>query len=234
MGLDTVELVMEIEEAFDVYIPDAEAEQMRTVGDVYQYLLRQKDRPVVEGTICLTSACFYRIRRALMKTFKIPRRTVRPESRFEVLIPRPERRSGWIALSQALMLPLPALRRPAWVKYASWISVLLLCGLLLYLLLPFLSFEVIAILGLVALMGGVALFVATEKMRYVIPAACYTVGDMAEYAVIHHEKLLTTPSSIGSPEEVWLKLKGIIVKTLGVRPEDVRPEARWYQDLGAG
>lgn len=207
MGLDTVELLMEVEDAFGVFIPDAEAEQMRTVGDVYQYLLRQKDRPVVEGTTCLTSACFYRIRRAMMKTFKIPRRTVRPESRLEVLIPRPTRRSGWNALSQALMLPLPALRRPAWVKHASWTIVLLLFGSLVYLLLPYLSFTTLVTLGLVAFMGGVALFAATERMRNVIPASCLTVGDMAEYTATHHEKLLTTPSLIGSPEEVWLTLK---------------------------
>jgi acyl carrier protein len=37
-SLDTVELVMEFEKAFDVQIPDEDAEKIGTVGDVINYL----------------------------------------------------------------------------------------------------------------------------------------------------------------------------------------------------
>lgn len=37
-SLDVVELVMAIEEAFDIEIPDEDAESMRTVGDVEKYV----------------------------------------------------------------------------------------------------------------------------------------------------------------------------------------------------
>ena len=37
-SLDVVELVMAMEEAFDIEISDEEAEDMRTVGDVEQYI----------------------------------------------------------------------------------------------------------------------------------------------------------------------------------------------------
>jgi acyl carrier protein len=37
-SLDTVELVMAIEEAFDIEIPDNDAEKMRTVQDVIDYI----------------------------------------------------------------------------------------------------------------------------------------------------------------------------------------------------
>jgi len=37
-SLDVVELVMAIEEAFDIEISDEEAESMRTIGDVEQYV----------------------------------------------------------------------------------------------------------------------------------------------------------------------------------------------------
>jgi acyl carrier protein len=93
MGLDTVELVMEIEDEFNICIPDEDAERIRTVGDVYHFILAQKDRPVEHGC---------------------------------------------------------------------------------------------------------------------------------------------EPPSIGTPEEVWRKLTDVVVRVLRVRPEDVRPEARWYEDLGAG
>jgi acyl carrier protein len=39
-SLDVVELVMAIEEAFDIEISDEDAEAMRTVGDVEQYVAK--------------------------------------------------------------------------------------------------------------------------------------------------------------------------------------------------
>ncbi|MGC9364272.1 MAG: acyl carrier protein [Fidelibacterota bacterium] len=37
-SLDTVELIMKMEEEFDIEIPDEEAEKLKTVGDVVNYL----------------------------------------------------------------------------------------------------------------------------------------------------------------------------------------------------
>lgn len=37
-SLDVVELVMALEEAFDIEVPDEDAEGMRTIGDVEQYV----------------------------------------------------------------------------------------------------------------------------------------------------------------------------------------------------
>ncbi|MCX7984797.1 MAG: acyl carrier protein [Bacteroidetes bacterium] len=37
-SLDTVELVMEFEKAFNIQIPDEDAEKISTVGDVIKYL----------------------------------------------------------------------------------------------------------------------------------------------------------------------------------------------------
>ncbi len=37
-SLDVVELVMALEEAFDLEIPDEEAEKIRTVKDIFEYL----------------------------------------------------------------------------------------------------------------------------------------------------------------------------------------------------
>ncbi len=37
-SLDTVELIMQLEEAFDIQIPDEDAEKLTTVGDVIKYI----------------------------------------------------------------------------------------------------------------------------------------------------------------------------------------------------
>ena len=40
MGLDSVELVMHVEEEFEIEIPDDEASAMRTVGQVHECIIR--------------------------------------------------------------------------------------------------------------------------------------------------------------------------------------------------
>jgi acyl carrier protein len=42
-SLDTVELIMAFEEAFDIEIPDEDAEKMTTVQDVFDYLEKAVD-----------------------------------------------------------------------------------------------------------------------------------------------------------------------------------------------
>jgi acyl carrier protein len=41
-SLDVVELVMALEEAFDLEIPDDEAEKIRTVKDIIEYLAKAR------------------------------------------------------------------------------------------------------------------------------------------------------------------------------------------------
>ena len=41
-SLDVVELVMALEEAFDTEIPDEEAEKIRTVQDIFDYMAKSK------------------------------------------------------------------------------------------------------------------------------------------------------------------------------------------------
>ncbi len=40
-SLDVVELVMALEEAFDMEIPDEDAEKIRTVQDIFEYLQKK-------------------------------------------------------------------------------------------------------------------------------------------------------------------------------------------------
>ena len=47
-SLDTVELVMELEEEFDIQIPDEDAEKIETVADAIRYILEQRRRKLRE------------------------------------------------------------------------------------------------------------------------------------------------------------------------------------------
>ena len=41
-SLDTVEMVMELEEEFDINIPESEALNLRTIGDVVRYIIENR------------------------------------------------------------------------------------------------------------------------------------------------------------------------------------------------
>ncbi|MGQ9589224.1 MAG: acyl carrier protein [Planctomycetota bacterium] len=44
-SLDIVELVMQFEDAFDLSIPDEDAEKIRTVGEAVEYIRAHKGQP---------------------------------------------------------------------------------------------------------------------------------------------------------------------------------------------
>ncbi len=60
MGLDTVEFVMEIEEAFDISIPDDRASKMLTVRDVYEFTLDKTADSTLKSSTCLSAAATFR------------------------------------------------------------------------------------------------------------------------------------------------------------------------------
>ncbi len=63
MGLEGVELVMNVEEAFGIRISDQDASEVRTVGQCCDLIERILSRGGQEP--CSTGATFYRLRRAL-------------------------------------------------------------------------------------------------------------------------------------------------------------------------
>lgn len=44
-SLDTVELVMELEDEFEITIPDEEAEKLKTVGEAIDYIRKHLETP---------------------------------------------------------------------------------------------------------------------------------------------------------------------------------------------
>ena len=80
MGLDTVELVMAVEEEFRLDIPDAAAEKMFTVGDLHSFLvkeLRRLERPEVDE-----QRIFERLRELICAQLGVKPSAVVPSARF--------------------------------------------------------------------------------------------------------------------------------------------------------
>ena len=79
MGLDGVELIMSIEAAFDLQIPQASAEKLLTVGQLHAHVvneLQQKGRP------CEPNAVFENIRRLISRQLDVAPARILPSTRF--------------------------------------------------------------------------------------------------------------------------------------------------------
>jgi len=98
MGLDGVEFVMALEEAFGIAIPDADAQQLVTPRHVVRYL-EAKVRP--GSGACLEQRAFYALRRAAISVLNLHRATIRPETRWDTILGSGRRRRTWNLLHHA-------------------------------------------------------------------------------------------------------------------------------------
>ena len=105
MGMDSVELVLAIEEDFGVLIPDEEAEQMLTVGDVYDWLKVKLSS--ADAVDCLTQQVFYKLRRALVQNYSLDKAAIRPDTRLTDLLPIEVVAEGWPFLQVFIDLKTP-------------------------------------------------------------------------------------------------------------------------------
>src|SRR5262245_5086412 len=113
MGLDTIELVLAFEESFGLPIPNEDAEQLITPGDVVRYFER---RLALGNGQCLEQRAFYRLRRASMTVLGQPRGSVRPATRWSDVLPSDGRRRAWRDLGTTAALP-------HWPRMWPWGSV---------------------------------------------------------------------------------------------------------------
>jgi hypothetical protein len=103
VGLDSVEFVLATEEAFQIAIPDSDAEKLLTPGDVVDYVLARVGS--APDAACLEQRAFYRLRRASMRLFQAERSAINPGTRWEAVLPARDTRHNWRLLHQATGTP---------------------------------------------------------------------------------------------------------------------------------
>ncbi len=138
MGMDVIELVMEVEDKFGIKIEDEEYELLPTVQDLHDLIVRKrrqisgKSRKAnrVEPTTCLSLVAFVGLRRALVNLFDVPRNRVRPGTNLDDVFPVELRLARWSELAGELAgelgMTLPMLARPRWLRLilnVGWIPV---------------------------------------------------------------------------------------------------------------
>lgn len=225
MGLDGVELVMELEERFQIAIPDADAADLRTPRNVIDYIYKRVTH--ASDPTCLTQRAFYRVRQALIQVLGIPRGTIVRDARLEHLVPRQRRRALWKALADASKVPAwPPLTRPPWITVlVTASSITMGMGLAAItdsgVLLPSLG-------AIAALTLGI---LATKPLRFSVARQWPTVGGVAQYLAVHAPAALLTPTPAWTRDQVRQVVRATIADELGISP-DFDDSAQFVRDLG--
>ena len=111
MGLDGVELIMNIENKFDIKVSDEEACQTTTVGKMYQRVL---DKVRVSNTgQCSSQKAFYSLRKVLMVNLGIEKQVITPKTKTDLLFPEIERGELWEKVSVNAPYKFPELAYPS-------------------------------------------------------------------------------------------------------------------------
>jgi hypothetical protein len=236
MGLDLVELAIEVEKTFDISILDADAEKIITVGQLYDYVISKL--PAQQSRRCLTAAAFYQFRSALTAQFGVERASIRPSTSITSIVPETARRSEWQRLGSHLDWNLPSLVRPAWMGNAlmglilSWI-VAVIAGSVWF---HGFSLNAVGTTLAAAFFGTILLLLVTN--HFTVPFAtqfpdeCLTVRGMVQAALaLNYAKV--SAGRAGWNQEVWDCLRVIIVRQMGVPEEKVVPSAEFVRDFGA-
>ncbi len=231
MGLDGVELVMAVEEKFGIAISDEEAQEMRTVGDMYQCVMNKV--AISDRASCLTQKAFHLLRRAARELFDVPRNQFRPDTQLNKIVPRRSRRENW----RRFQLAVGATK---WPRLApSW------QGLFIILTLAF-AFPIFvfvygtAELRLNALVVGVIasamMVVAIKTGKLVVRpfevkfrAGVSTVRDLAYVMMAQNPTLFGAERFTLTPDETWSLLASVIKEQ--TRAEQFTKDSRFVEDL---
>lgn len=106
MGLDSVELIMSIEDKFGIAIPDAECDQIATVQQMADSVFEKiKLNP---NEKCLSQIVFYRVRKAF-EQFGNKKRNITPNTKMSDLLSETDLRNDWTRLGIRIGLKIPDL-----------------------------------------------------------------------------------------------------------------------------
>lgn len=231
MGLDSVELLMEVENAFNIRIPNEEAEKIITVGDFYNTVWRHLEGRHIDK--CHSQSLFYTLRTSLSQTYGWHPAELKLSDPPNELFPLIGRRQTYKAFEQQLGLQLPALELPdPWSDLLLWTGLLLIGGGLVTTIaltyffdytawiLLWIPISILVVIGLSELLNPLRTVIKLPTLKE------YT----AETLSLNYLKLAQQTGT--NRKEMEVVINHIIVNKIGVDIVEVTPEKRIADDLG--
>ncbi len=232
MGLDAVELVMEVEERFNVTLPDAECWRVRTVADLAALVLSRLPRA---SGVCPTARAFFALRREIVASAGVERRLIRPTTRLDTVFAS-GLRGHWRRM-RAANPRLPRLvASPAVDQAFLWTTAIVVLACVPLVGVTWGRYGAGSGAAAFAVAAGAIVLVAwaSTAAGWRPPPGLETVGDMAR-AIAPIEPAGATPGArLIAQQQVLEEVRRITSKQLGVPLEQVRAESEFVRDLRLG
>jgi len=231
MGLDSVEILVNVENAFGITISNYEAEKITTVGDIHQLVWRTLQGR--QSMRCKTQQLFYKLRYTLAVKFNIPKHAIEPDASLNKIFPSTNRRSLYLKLEKELKLTLPPLVLPQrWVVILRITGALLIIGTGIIALVLVLRFNYTRWLYLLPVLGILLTkFISNilDSVRTVFEPEL--LSDYARLVLTLNYSTLTQENG-ASRKEVEQVIDHIVADIAGVDIKEVTPDKHLGYDLG--
>jgi len=227
MGMDWIEIIMDVEDHFGISISDSEAERICTVGDLLSLLRRRI--AAAQQKHCPAMPAFLSLRRLIRATCHNESLRIRPRDSVTTVLNRQQRRELWTRLSDLLGAPPDPLRRPPLLRR-------LLVGASLGMMPVALGsafvidFRIWPLTMLMAAFAVGCLHYATLPFRWIPPDGWSTLGDITNKIV--GVSAATQMIHLQTEEEILDELRPLLINVLGVDAGLIVPSARFVEDLG--
>lgn len=231
MGLDSVEILVNVENAFGITISNYEAEKITTVGDIHNVVWRNVQGR--QSMRCRSQQLFYRLRYILINKFNATHEGIVPGASLNKVFPKNNRRLKYHRLQKELNLKLPELvLPPIWARALTVTGITLIAGMLAVALVLIYGYDrtrwlyLLPALGLLVtifisnILDAVRVQFRPDKMRE------YTQAVLAlNYGTLMQESSLNR-------EEMEIVINNIIAETIGLELHEISPEKSLTNDLG--
>lgn len=227
MGMDTLELVIAVEERFGITIRDDEAPGIETVGDLAHVILSRLAARAAHQ--CPTRTAFVTVRDDARIVMLDPTLRIRPRDRIEVVMAARQRQSYWRHLRTHLGNAVPDLELSKTLHRVLIALALVLYGLGLC---PLAIDTIYVLLSLpFALLVLFAAVLFAGSYRNVPPTSMATFGSVARKMA--GASVALTRTTVADPEQwVLRELRNIISRDFAIDHERIVPQARLVKDLG--
>nr|WP_153306583.1 hypothetical protein [Desulfogranum japonicum] len=212
---------MAIEEEFRIVITEQEAINIYTPNDLTNLVfskLRQN-----ENSGCLSQSVFYTVRKNLIEIAGASRGQIKPNTHLSELISKKEQKkilkkvTTQLSGNQEVYLDFA---KPEWLNYLTN-----LCGLSIFVICLLQSDYHLTLSIVITIIFLLIFNTATISLKNELPREFQTVKDLVKITT-------SLDSTIWCREDVYTKVKEIIVEQLGVGPNQVLPDSHFIDDLG--
>jgi acyl carrier protein len=231
MGLDSVEILVNVENAFGITISNYEAEKIATVGDIHQLVWRTLQGR--QSMRCKMQQLFYKLRYTLAVKFNVPKETIELDASLNEIFPPVNRRLLYRKLEKEMEVQLPPLvLPPVWGNFLKITGALLIMGTLVVALVMVNRFNYTRWLYILPVLGILLTsFISSilDSVRTVIRPAI--LSDFTRKVLMLNYSTLIQESGTNR-KEVEEVIDHIIADIAGVDIQEVTPEKLLADDLG--